>query len=337
MRRILCGAGLALALAVTLHAQAANEQAVGLIQQAIAALEEAVQALQNAPPPSTGNACEGDRWHPQVLADGTNCGHEHGDQPPLWVTSSPFGVHRSFVGAELHEGFKCAEVVQRLAGGAEWPADRERGRAFVCAHIISTPRGLVVPTHTVETWILDQAFQVSYFRTRLTKGPNIDRDVLLPGSDDPRAGTRPAVFVQTPTSTNHGEQWYPSNPFVNLAWLISQPGTLFTDDCDPETGVNCVTRDLPDVGKRRRIDVQINASELDHVPVGAFCADEFGEIATNCDSEGVFPQFLAATLVDSLMPHFGSETNRTFFADTCEPETCDRLFGHPTAPVTYPN
>lgn len=323
--------------------QTVQDQVKAKIEEAEASLAAAKALLEAPPPPPpppdpVGDSVCGEdpvKWHARLVTrpDGSVCdtGHTHGDPTPAWVAASAWPV-RPFSGpsvTEAHTGFVCVEVEQKLAGGAAWPEDVTRARAYTCYHVDSNPRARRVPTHTFQTWILDGAGGVSQVRARLVKGPNIDRDALRPGeAQDPAfAGdgdTRPATFVQTPSTVNHGEQWYPdaAGPF-KLAVLILNPTWLETAETttDPATWTrNEAAGEHP--GAVHRTDVQVNGSELSRYPEGAFCMDEAGELAAACDGPGIWPQFVAPTLKGNLLPHFGGPL--AIFADTCGPETCDR-------------
>lgn len=153
--------------------------------------------------------------------------HEHGDEPPAWVTGSALAP--TFEGTEAHVGFK---------GFLLAPVNGVDG--YVLVHLISTPTGRATQHHTVKVWLRDPTGAVSYYQGLLNTG---DPATTRVSRSQPDPGFRPIVLVVDQAAYDaHGPQcevWYTfmTSPGPAINWLICPPVYLHdsTDTVNPAT------------------------------------------------------------------------------------------------------
>ncbi len=239
-----------------------------------------------SPEPRPGQPCPSgvhnpDVWHPPVGPGGCYYGHEHGDPPPGWVTSSrwpPMFTHPGNTPGEniyKHTSFKGFQLEK---GGIQ---------VYLIMHLDTNPNGHTSRFHSYQVWARDPAGNVSYwnlwadFGEGNNAGPNV-RPVASCGGD---TSLRPIMMVNFPQCSLNFETWYSRAGAPEWGWDLGfsvKPqyyhGPRVGESSTPDLTAMGTWLPTGLLNDERR--AEIAWYEFRPHPTGTFYATQFGEIVS---------------------------------------------------------
>jgi hypothetical protein len=156
----------------------------------------------NTPTPPPGSVTLG--WHPPGAHDGLNP-HEHGDQPPSWVTGAFDQVRES------HTGYKGALATS--PGGVQ---------SYFIGHIIATEFARSHGDHDYQLWLRDPETGAVFFVEGILhfgEDEIVHTSPIIERTTD--TGERPIALAER-SPTDGCETWYnrPGVQLADIGWTI---------------------------------------------------------------------------------------------------------------------
>ncbi|MEI7555282.1 hypothetical protein [Candidatus Chlorohelix sp.] len=243
----------------------------------------ALPPATTTPPATTDKGVCGESsemWHPPVVTgtDGKPCntGHEHGDEPPKWISDAGYMVmfHGHFSTSPLENTAKHAA----MKGFSTRFGDTD---VYFRIHAASNPLDHSARYHSYEVWARDSSGAVSHWQGWNNTGdPITDRIVRRQGVE---SSVRPIMLVVDQTSLAQGigcEQWYSTTArwSWDFGWTICGATTFYTPGENTTASDQSTWKLTGSLGGTRRLEAAWYIFRAH--PTGKFYATQFGDIVS---------------------------------------------------------
>lgn len=219
-------------------------------------------------------------WHPAVDPSGCYFGHEHGDSPPQWVTSSTWPPMYT------HPGNTPNENVHKHTSFKGFSLNDDGIDVYVIMHLDANPNGHTSRFHSYQAWALDASGGVSHwdlwadFGEGDNTGPN-----LRPVDSCAPQSVRPIMQVNYPECPLNFEVWYSRPGAQDWGWdlgLNMKPqyydGPRQGESSNPDLSAKDTWLPTGEMNDERRIELSWYAFR-EH-PTGTFYSTQFGDIVS---------------------------------------------------------